>query len=173
MFNGENMEININNEKTKNKQLVVKINEWTGIVKIFYDGKQAKRVKWRTYEIEINSSKELITFVGNQYQGFYIKIFDNKIEVLRKLAWYEILLSTLILTSGFVFAVLAGVYTKQLGLACLIGALCGGVGGLLYSLSCIFLRKYKKIYINIIILIELLLISISFNYILLFLIFKV
>lgn len=167
------MEVIVNNKKTKNKELVVNINQLTGGVKIFYDGVQAKRVGWRTYAINNDGQEERVYLTGNQFQGFYLRIFETDIEVLRKLFWYEILMVILTTASFITFAVLTGIYERNFWMSILIGGLVGLVGGIATSLSYIFFRKYQKLYLRIIIAVELLLIAVAFNYILVFLMFKV
>lgn len=171
------MKFVINNEKTKNKDLLVDINDWTGTIKVSYDGRMLPKVKRRVYQLQDGEKTGLVTIKGNYFTGLQICIADIQVEVLCKLAWYEILMASLVLASAFVFSFLAGKYGRSAGysvlVSSLIAGLCGGIGGALMSLDRIFLFKYEKLYIKIIISCLLLLISILSNYILVFLIFRV
>lgn len=171
------MKYTINNQKTKNKDLLVDINDWTGSIRVSYDGRMLPKVKRRVYQLQDGEKTELVAIKGNYFTGLQVSIADAQVAVLRKLAWYEILMASLITMSGFVFGFLVGINGRGAGyslpMICIIAGLCGGIGGALMSLDRIFLFKYEKLYIKIIISCLLLLISILSNYILVFLIFRV
>lgn len=149
------MKVSIQNEQTKNKELVYEEGFWTGKRNVEYDGVRLTKVKGSLYEYKEGELSEQIVIKGNQLVGVSIKMFGNNIQVVRKLTWYEILMSALV----FIPCVLFG----------LIGGLIGGVLG---ATNLVIVRQVDKLYLKITFSILFAAISILLSYIFAYLVFK-
>ena len=109
------MKISVNNNQTKNKELVYQEGFWSGKKNITYDGQTLKKIKRGSYEFKNGEGTEVFEVKGNQLIGVKIKMFNKDIEVLRQLAWYELLLSVLVLVPGVFCGLIGGVIGGVLG----------------------------------------------------------
>ncbi len=163
----------INNEKTKNKDLIVYKNFWTGQVKLNYNGQDLIKVYRKVYEYQYeNKTTEKFTISGNNYAGLYIHLFGNTIQIERKLTWYELVLALSMFVATMIFATLFATTAKcGVWISAIVGGLCGGIGGLLEYLSMYLFRKFDKLYLKIIFALELLAVAIFSSYVITYVIF--
>jgi len=122
----------INNEKTKNKDFVYQENDWTGKKTLTYDGIPLTKIDRLNYKLENEGETSTVTIKGNSFSGLSVNMFGNEIEVIRKLAWYELVMAILVFAPCCIFG--------------LIGGICGGVFG---TLNLLVIRKIKNIYLKI------------------------
>jgi len=149
------MKVTINNKLTKNKTLEYEESLWTGKKTITYDGVVLNRIKSGTYEFKKNNIVENFVVKGNQLFGSKIIMFGNEIEIVRKLNWYEILLSILVFIPLIFF-----------------GAIGGAFGGALGITNLIIIKQVEKWYFKVIISIQFILIALLLSYILACMILK-
>ncbi len=150
------MKVIINNEKTKNKELCYEEGFWTGKRTIKYDGVILSKVKRRIYEYRNGETVETFEIKGNQLFGIKIKMFDNEVEIARKLTWYEIVMAVLVFAPGFLF-----------------GAIGGAIGGALAFTNLVIIRQVDKIYLKIIFSILFLAIGLLLSYVFAVLVLKI
>lgn len=150
------MKIIINNEQTNNKQLEYEESAWTGRRTIIYDGVVLTKIKHNIYEYKKESAIEKFIIKGNQLIGITVNAFGKDIEVARKLMWYEIVLSLLVI------------------MPCLLcGAIGGAIGGGLGFVNVTIIRQLNKWYIKVIVSIQFLILALLLCYIIACMIFKV
>jgi len=102
-----------------------------------------------------NNIVENFVVKGNQLFGSKIIMFGNEIEIVRKLNWYEILLSILVFIPLIFF-----------------GAIGGAFGGALGITNLIIIKQVEKWYFKVIISIQFILIALLLSYILACMILK-
>ncbi|MBQ9790023.1 MAG: hypothetical protein IJW24_00300 [Clostridia bacterium] len=157
------MKITINNEKTKNKNLDYEETFWLGKRTIVYDNTLLTKYKGNLYEYKKDGKGQLFQIKGNQVFGVSINMFDNWVEISRKITWYEVLLALLAFFPAIMFGIWGGVWPA---------AICGGIGGGLFFTSLTIIRNIDKLFVKIIVAIEFMLIALLMFYIITFLIFK-
>jgi len=166
------MKIVINNEKTKNKELIFYENPWTAKRKICYDGTMLENRSKNVFEHKQGKNIETFEIQGNSSIGMVLKMFGQDVELVRKLAWWEILLGVLPFVCSLIFCFInntsAGVFMSSIS-----GGICGGFGGGLSYFSCCLMRKTDKLYFKIIFALLIALISFFTSYIFAVLIFHV
>ena len=145
----------INNEQTKNKELVYEEGFWTGKRKITYDGIELVKIKRNLYEYKVEDKTETFEVKGNQLFGATITMFGNTIQLARKLTWYEILMSVLVFVPCVLF-----------------GAIGGAIGGGLGMTNIVIIRQVDKLYLKITFSVLFAAISILLSYIFAYLVFK-
>lgn len=150
------MNININNEQTKYKELEYKENFWNGKRTITYDGTTLTKIKRNLYEYKDGDITEQFEIKGNQLIGITIKMFGNTVEIARKLTWYEIVMAVLVFVPCVFF-----------------GAIGGAIGGALGITNLIIIRQVDKVYLKIIFSIQFLIIGVLLGYIFAFIILKI
>lgn len=149
------MKIIINNHQTKNKDLYFEEGVWTGKRTIIYDGVTLTKIKRNIYEYKNGDVKEQFSIKGNQLIGVTIKMFENTIEISRKLTWYEMVMSLLVFIPCILF-----------------GAIGGAFGGALGFTNLIIIRNVDKWWLKLVISIEFAITSILLSYIFAYLILK-
>lgn len=149
------MKIILNDEQTKNSELYYKEGFWTGKRTIKYNNIPLKKIKRGIYEYKEGETIEQFEIKGNQLIGITIKMFGQNIELLRKLKWYEIILALIVLLPCFLF-----------------GAVGGAIGGALGFTNLIIIRQIDKIWLKIVISIEIAIIGLLLSYILAYLVLK-
>ena len=159
------MKVTINNEQTNNKLLEYEETFWTGKRTIIYNGVALTKIKRNDYEYRQDGIVEQFIIKGNQLIGVGINMFGKTVEIVRKLLWYEIVLSMLIFMSCLVF----GMITKTV----IASAFVGGIGGGLAFTNAITIRQIDKWYLKIIVSIQILAISLLLSYIVACMMFKV
>ena len=87
------MKITIKNEQTNNKELCYEEGFWTGKKTIKYNGVELLKLSRNLYEYKDGEKTEQFEVKGNQLIGVTIKMFGNDVEVVRKITWYEIVMS--------------------------------------------------------------------------------
>ena len=163
------MIVKINNEQTKNKELIYELNFWTGKQSLSYDGVALQKVKRNVLQY----NDEMFIIKGNNFTGFYISMFGNSIQIERKLSWYEILLPFLSFLTALVVIIVGSLRgTMQIWEAMLNGGICGGIAGGLYFTGLALVRKIDKLWLKILFLFELIILSFLISYLFTFLIFK-
>jgi len=159
------MKVTINNEQTNNKVLEFEESFWTGKRTIIYDGVVLTKIKRNIYEYRKDDIVEQFVVKGNQLIGVTINMFGQTVEILRKLLWYEIVLSLSIFVSCLIF----GIVAKNV----IASAFVGGIGGGLAFTNAIIIRQIDKWYLKVIISIQILTISLLLSYIVAGMLFKV
>ena len=165
------MKIVINNEKTKNKELIYYENFWTGNRKICYDGTMLTKLTKNLFQYNNGEVTERFEIKGNVSYCLILKMFGQEIELVRKLAWWEIMLSVLPFVACLIFCFMS--VQGSVLISALNGALCGAFGGGLSYFSSYLMRKVDKIYFKIIFAVLLFLVSLLISYIFSVLIFHV
>lgn len=145
----------INNEKTKNKELYFEENFWTGKKHIIYDGVPLTKIRFNQYEYKTDETVETFLVKENAYSGIVVYMFGEQVEVVRKLVWYELALSLLVFLSCALF-----------------GAIGGGIGGFLFCENVILIRKIDKLWLKILISLEIAILGVLLSYILAIMIFR-
>ncbi len=149
------MKVVINNDNTNNKELCYEESFWTGKKTIKYNGVLLTKISKTIYEYSDGEIVEQFEVKGNQILGVTIKMFGNVVEILRKLMWYEIVMSVVVFIPCILF-----------------GAVGGAIGGALGFVNLVLIRNLKQWWIKLIFSIEFLLVSVLLSYIFAFLIFK-
>ncbi len=142
------MKIELNNVKTLNKPLEFEENFWTGRRSIKYNGIPLKKIKNSLFEYQDGEKVEQFRIKGNQFIGMIITMFNNEIELERKLTWYEIVLSILVFLPCFLFG--------------LVGGICGGILGFT---NLVIIRQLNKWYLKVIVSILFLTIGMLLSYV--------
>jgi len=150
------MKLKINNELTNKKQLEYEESFWTGKKTITYDGVILSKIKHNIYEYSKGEVKEQVKIKGNQLIGITLDMFDNEIEILRKLTWYEYLMAIIVFIPCILFGLIGGV-----------------IGGIFGFTNLVIIRQLDKLYLKIIISTQFLLIGILLSYIVVCLILKI
>ena len=114
------MKIIVNNEQTKNKELCYEEGFWTGKRTIKYDGVTLTKIKRNLYEYKNGESVEQFEVKGNQFYGITITMFGNNVEIVRRLTWYEIVMSVVVFVPGMLFGAVGGVIGALIGITNLI-----------------------------------------------------
>lgn len=114
------MRIIVNNEQTKNKELCYEEGFWTGKRTIKYDGVTLTKIKRNLYEYKNGESVEQFEVKGNQFYGITITMFGNNVEIVRRLTWYEIVMSVVVFVPGMLFGAVGGVIGALIGITNLI-----------------------------------------------------
>ena len=114
------MKIIVNNEQTKNKELCYEEGFWTGKRTIKYDGVILTKIKRNLYEYKNGESVEQFEVKGNQFYGITITMFGNNVEIVRRLTWYEIIMSVVVFVPGVLFGAVGGVIGALIGITNLI-----------------------------------------------------
>lgn len=114
------MKIIVNNEQTKNKELCYEEGFWTGKRTIKYDGVTLTKIKRNLYEYKNGESVEQFEVKGNQFYGITITMFGNNVEIVRRLTWYEIVMSVVVFVPGVLFGAVGGVIGALIGITNLI-----------------------------------------------------
>ena len=149
------MQITINNEQTKNKELYYEENFWTGKKTIKYNGVILTKIKRNLYEYKDGDISEQFEVKGNQLVGITINLFGETIEVARKLTWYEIVMSILVFVPCILF-----------------GAIGGAIGGAFGFTNLTIIRNVDKWWLKLIISIQFTIIGLLLSYLFAFLILK-
>ncbi len=150
------MKVSIKNEQTKNKILEYEENFWTGKKTITYDGKILTKIKRNLYELKTDVNAEKIEVKGNQLIGVTILMFNNQIEICRKLFWHEILLGIIVFIPCVLF-----------------GAIGGAIGGALGFTNLTIIKNIDKVLWKIVISVEFAIVSVLLSYLFAVIIFKV
>ena len=100
------------------------------------------------FEYKTVSESFLFEIKGNQLTGINLLMFGNQIEIERKLTWYEIALSILVVAPCFLF-----------------GAVGGAIGGGLCVTNLILIKKIEKIHFKILVSIELCILGFLISYV--------
>ena len=150
------MKITINNEQTKNKTLEFNVNFWTGKAALIYDGIQLTKIKRNIFEYKLENESFLFEIKGNQLTGINLIMFGNQIEIERKLTWYEIALSILVIIPCFLF-----------------GAVGGAIGGGLGFTNMMIIKKINKLHFKILVSVEFCVLGFLLSYIFASLILKI
>lgn len=112
------MKYTVNNQATQNKDLVYTEGFWSGKKTITYNGVELKKVEKNKFEYTDGEKAEIFEIKGNSFIGVSINMFGQNVEVLRKLVWYEILLSVLVFLPGVIFGgLIGGMIAGVLGVA--------------------------------------------------------
>ena len=164
------MNLNIINEQTKFKELTYEENFWTGKRTITYDGIPLQKIKRGLYEFEYQGKTEKLIVKGTQLIGIKITLFGNTFQIERNITWYEFTLSILSFVACLVFIFLN--HFKNAWLATLTGGIFGGLGGGLFVTNLYLMKRIDKLYIKIILSIEILLLAMLICYILSAYLFK-
>lgn len=114
------MKIIVNNEQTKNKELCYEEGFWTGKRTIKYDDVTLTKIKRNLYEYKNGESVEQFEVKGNQFYGITITMFGNNVEIVRRLTWYEIVMSVIVFVPGMLFGAVGGVIGALIGITNLI-----------------------------------------------------
>ena len=114
------MKIIVNNEQTKNKELCYEEGFWTGKRTIKYDGVTLTKIKRNLYEYKNGESVEQFVVKGNPFYGITITMFGNNVEIVRRLTWYEIVMSVVVFVPGVLFGAVGGVIGALIGITNLI-----------------------------------------------------
>jgi len=149
------MKVLLNNEKTKNKDLYFEEGFWTGKRKIVYDGITLTKIKRSIYEYENGDVKEQFVIKGNQLLGVNIQMFGEDVELTRKLTWYEIVLSVLVIAPCVLF-----------------GAIGGAIGGALGFTNATLIRKIDKLWLKILISIEFAVVGLLLSYLIAYMLLR-
>ena len=149
------MKIILNNEQTKNKELYYEEGFWTGKRTIKYNGTSLTKIKRNLYEYKDGETTEIFEIKGNQLIGVTIKMFGNVVEVARKLAWYEIVMSLMVFIPCILF-----------------GAIGGAFGGAFGFTNVIIIRNIDKWWLKLIVSIQFAIISLLLSYIFAYLVLK-
>ena len=157
------MNIKINNEQTNNKTLEYKENAWSGKKTILYNGKELTQINKNLFKYEDGTTSEQFEVKGNYLLGVTINMFGKLIEIERKLTWYEILIAVLVFIPCVIISAFSGV---------LSATICGAIGGALGATSLIIVKQFDKLYLKIILSLELLIIGALLSYIFAFLIIR-
>lgn len=150
------MKITINNEQTNNKELYYEETFWTGKRTIIYDGVELKKIKFNIYEYNDGEKVEQFKIVGNQVFGVTIQMFGQKVEVSRKLVWYEYAMAIMVFVPCVFF-----------------GAIGGAFGGGLGFTNLTMIRNVDKWWLKLIISVEVAILSALLSYIFASLFFKI
>ena len=150
------MKVVIDNEQTKNKPFTYEESFWTGKKTIHYDGVMLNKVQKNVYEYKKGGAAEKFEIKGNQLIGVNASMFGGNVEILRKLTWYEILLSFLVLIPPCV----------------LFGAIGGLFGGALGFTNIMLIRQIDKVYLKVIISVEFIAVTLLASYVVACMIFK-
>jgi hypothetical protein len=149
------MKLIINNEQTKHKDLYFEESFWLGKRSLTYDGETLKKTGRNTFEYGDEDTTKVAKIKGNQIYGLTINIFEEDITIVRKLTWYEILMSLIILLPCFLF-----------------GAVGGLIGGIFFTIYYSFIRDINKLWVKIVLSIELAIIALILSYILAIMVFN-
>ena len=142
------MKITINNELTKNKELYFEEGFWTGKRTVKYDGVTLPKQRKNLYLYDNGQTTEYFEIIGNQLIGISIKLFGKNVEILRKLEWYEIVMSLLVFLPCILFGAIGGVF-----------------GGALGFTNLVIIRQVDKLYLKIIFSVEFLALAMLASYI--------
>ena len=141
------MKITINNEQTKNKDLIYEEDFWGRNKSITFDGIKLNKINKNSFEYQTGDAKENFIVKGNELAGVTINMFGADVVLTRNLSWQEIIMALVIYLPSLVFGV--------------FGSLFGGV----LAVTFLFLtRKANKLYEKIILAIELVVISMLLSY---------
>ena len=99
----------------KNKEFVYEENLWTGKKTFTYNNQPLNKVAKGKYEYKDGEQTEVFEIKGNQFSGMQVVMFGQEIELIRKLAWYEILLSVLVIVPGIMCGAIGGFIAGILG----------------------------------------------------------
>ena len=149
------MQITINNEQTKNKELYYEENFWTGKKTIKYNGVILTKIKRNLYEYKDGDISEQFEVKGNQLVGISINMLGENIELTRKLTWYEIVMSILVFVPCILFGAIGGLF-----------------GGAFGFTNLTIIRNIDKWWLKLIISIQFTVIGLLLSYIFAFLILK-
>lgn len=149
------MKITIKNEQTNNKELCYEEGFWTGKKTIKYNGVELLKLSRNLYEYKDGEKTEQFEVKGNQLIGVTIKMFGNDVEVVRKITWYEIVMSVLVFVPCILF-----------------GAIGGAFGGGLGFTNLAIIRNVDKWWLKLIISLQFAAISLLLSYIFAYLVFK-
>ena len=100
------MKKTINNDKTRNKELVYCENFFTGKKTITYDDERIESLDNKTFKV----SEEVIKVEGNVLRGQKMSIFGGSVELYRGLYAYEIVFAILILALSSLFGLIGFVF---------------------------------------------------------------
>lgn len=171
------MNVIINNEQTNFKTLEYSESFLAFRKKILYNNIELKKVNKNLFEYNNNGVTESFEVHGNQIFGVTIKMFGNKLEVIRKITWYEIVLTILIFISSIIFSGIVGckAVTMDLlgGTIASFVTICIVIGVLLTILNLILLYRVNKWYLQIIVAFLLIAITILLSYIFAVFVFKI
>lgn len=96
----------VNSEATNNKPLQVEMKGSNFLVT--YDGISANKISKGQYEVACDEETVAIQLKGNMYTGIFATMFGNEIELLRKLAWYEMVIAIITLAPCLLFGAIGG-----------------------------------------------------------------
>lgn len=149
------MKILLNNEQTNNKELYYEEDFWSGKRTIKYNGVVLNKIKRNLYEYKTDNISEQFEIKGNQCFGVTIKMFGKNVEIVRKLTWYEIVMSLLVFLPCVLF-----------------GAVGGAFGGAFGFTNLVIIRSVDKWWLKLIISLQFAIVSLLFSYIFAYLILK-
>ena len=149
------MKIVLKNEQTKNKELCYEESFFVGKRSIKYNGIYLTKTKHNLYEYKNGEKIEQFEIKGNQLIGLTIKMFGNNIEILRKLTWYEIVMSLIVFVPCILF-----------------GAIGGAIGGVAGIINLTIIRNVQQWWLKLIISLQFTTISLLLSYIFAYLILK-
>ena len=149
------MQVSVKSQNIGDKELVFNQNFWTGKIKIYYDNTELKKISNKVFQYQSKDKIEQLTVKGNQLTGISINFMGQDFQIMHKLSWYEIVLSL------FVF------------LPCILfGAIGGALGGLFGAINLIYIRYIEKIWLKIVISLEICCIALLLSYIFACMVFK-
>ena len=149
------MKVIINNEQTKNKELHYEESFWSGKRTIKYGETSLNKIKRNLYEYTDGENIEQFEVKGNQLIGVTIKMFGNNVEIVKKLTWYEIVMSLLVFIPCILF-----------------GAIGGAFGGLFGFTNLTIIRNIDKWWLKLIISLQFAIVALLLSYIFAYLILK-
>lgn len=133
------MKVTVNGENTRGKELKYEESFWTGKRKFFYDGKELSRRNNKLFVLESEEGAAELKVTGNRFTGVRADsaLFAGTVNITRKLTALEYILAAIVFIPGILF-----------------GAIGGLIGGVLGYLNLEMMIRIKKLWLKIVVSLE-------------------
>lgn len=126
------MKIVVNNDKTKNRDILFTRSPWTGKMELYIDGVAATKISRTQYKFGSDEEQENFTIRGNEFRGIELQTDLGKITILEKISIVETILAFILI----------------FGMAILGGAIGGAIGAIGSYILLIAYRNMKNLLVK-------------------------